>query len=98
MCKNLKALNTSMIFTVLLVTFMTIFSELNSGFKEFLKGLTGHHWVTKSIVTFLFFFGVYFLMRDTKKKINSDDLKTSFIITKIGVFAILFFYLWHYFV
>ncbi|MBT3395353.1 hypothetical protein HN992_03435 [Candidatus Woesearchaeota archaeon] len=98
MCKNVKALNTSMIFTALLVMFMTIFSELNSGFKGFLKELTGHHWATKSVVTFVFFFLVYFLLRNSKSNLKVEDFKTSFVMVKISTFAILFFYLWHYFV
>jgi cation transport ATPase len=98
MCKNVKALNTSMIFTALLVMFMTIFSELNSGFKVFLKELTGHHWVTKSLFTFIFFFLFYFLLKNSKSKLKVEDLKTSFVMVKLSTFAILFFYLWHYFV
>jgi len=87
-----------MIFTALLVMFMTIFSELNSGFKGFLKELTGHHWATKSVVTFVFFFLVYFLLRNSKSNLKVEDFKTSFVMVKISTFAILFFYLWHYFV
>ena len=87
-----------MMFTAILVMLMTIFSEMNSGFKGFLKGLTGHHWVTKSVITFVFFFGVYFLLKNSKNNLKISDLKSSFVMIKISMFAIFFFYLWHYFV
>lgn len=43
------------ILTVAIVGSMIIIDEADSNFKAFLNGLTGHHWVTKSVFTVILF-------------------------------------------
>tara|TARA_Y100000310_G_scaffold28141_1_gene26788 strand:- start:3189 stop:3488 length:300 start_codon:yes stop_codon:yes gene_type:complete len=97
MFKNLKALNNSTILTVLFITFMTIVGEINKPFKEFLASITGHHWLTKSVLSVVFFVIAYALLSKTKKELNTEkDISHTIIITILSFLAILFFFIWHY--
>ena len=59
---------------------MVVVHEFDSGFKQFLISLTGHHWVTKSVFAAMLFpiFSVifYFALRSTKvkKTLRADNL------------------------
>ncbi len=53
--KNLKAMSLSTIIMIIVTVIITIFAELSKPFKDFLAGITGHHWVTKSLVAMLLF-------------------------------------------
>ena len=50
---NFLSLTISSILTFVLVAFLTIYSELNETFKQNLASFTGHHWISKSIITVL---------------------------------------------
>ena len=98
---NIKAMSCSTIFTVVLIVFMTIYAELNTNFKDFLKAMSGHHWVSKSIISLIFFVLCYYLLmnlvkdneRETKK-----DVITIVIITVLGALSILLFYAYEFFI
>ena len=53
----------SAVLTIIIIGSMIIADEVDSGFKLFLNGLTGHHWVTKGLFTAILFplFSVIFL-------------------------------------
>lgn len=94
---NLKALNYTTLSTILLIVALTIWSELVPSFKTNLASLTGHHWVTKSVVSLIFFIAVYFLL----SKIIKDSKNPLPLIIKITITTILGgviifgFYIWH---
>ena len=74
---NIHSLSVSTILTIILITFMTIYAELNSVFKDFLKELTGHHWTSKGVIALVFFVVAYIVLRqlafdkkDVKKTLN----------------------------
>lgn len=99
---NLKALNRATIKTIWLVVIMTIWSEMNKPFKEFLAGITGHHWVTKGVFSVFFFVLIYLILKEVyKNKKDEFDIKkeTMYLIgsTVLGGLAIFIFYIWHYF-
>ncbi len=80
-----------------LVVAITLGAELSASFKAFLTGLTGHHWVAKSVISVAAFIVFYFLFR------KSDDSKgilksVIFLVASVvlGGFAIFSFYLWHF--
>lgn len=88
--------------TIVVTTSVTIWAELTPGFKNFLAGVTGHHWVTKSLVVIILFPAilglVYGLIRG---KVTDEAIRKSLWILAgvvvLGFAAILGFYIWHYF-
>ena len=60
---NLRALNFSTIFTMVLITLMTIFGELYKPLKDFLAKIGTHHWIGKGITALIFFIILYRLKR-----------------------------------
>ena len=61
---NIYSLGLSTIFTFIFITFMTIYAEINTSFKDFLKLLTGHHWTSKGIISVIFFILLYFILKN----------------------------------
>ncbi len=96
---NIKSLNYSTILTVVLIVVLTIWTELSQSFKTFLTGVAGHHWVTKSLFSLIFFVLSYFILANLLKK-ESKDLKKEVIlvivVTILGALAIFGFYVWHF--
>jgi len=94
---NIKSLNYSTILTLCLVVVLTLLSELSNSLKTFLTNITGHHWVTKSAFSLIFFIVIYLLI---SKIINDEDvtkqLKYTVIAVILGGLIIFVFYLWHF--
>ncbi len=97
---NIKSMSISTILTIILIVFMTIYAELNTGFKDFLKNLFGHHWVAKGIITVIFFILSYFIL----KNFISDNKKVKEIVawviiaTILGSLAIFIFFIYEFFI
>ena len=94
---NIKSLSISTISTITATVLITIVGEFSEPFKNFLKLITGHHWVTKSISMFILFFAIYFLLYRTDD--NLDVWKESLIVgivALIGVVALTGFFFIHY--
>lgn len=51
------------IVSIVAVTAVTIAGELFEPFKNWIKGFTGHHWVTKSWLSIIVFFLGYMIIR-----------------------------------
>ena len=94
--KNLRALSISTILTFIWIVFLTIYSELNSAFKDFLKNMFGHHWVTKGILSLVFFFLAYFILNKIIKgdKNISKQINLVVITAIIGCLAIFLFFVY----
>lgn len=95
---HLKSLNYSTILTIFLVVILTISGELSKSFKTNLTSITGHHWVTKSIVSLIFFTIVYLIISKTVKDKGDLTRQVIGVITAaaLGGIIILGFYLWHF--
>ena len=96
---NVKALSRSVIATITLITILTIWGELSKQFKTVLASITGHHWVTKGVVSLVFFVAIYFIFSrlykdslNTKKEIYSVIWSTI-----LGGLIIFLFYVGHFF-
>ena len=77
---------------------LTILGELSKSFKTFLTSITGHHWVTKGVVSLIFFVIIYFLISKTVKD-NVDSInETIYTATAVilGGLIIFGFYVWHF--
>lgn len=85
--------------TIIIITVMTLWSEVSSGFKDLLTNLTGHHWVSKGVIALLFYVLLYGVLSFvTKNKFHGEREITLITVTTILCSLIIFlFYLWHYF-
>jgi len=100
--KSLKAFKWSMIWTSIFVLVTTLWSEMSPSFKSFLAGITGHHWLTKSIFSTILFFGLYFFLpnknqgkKETENPLNTA--KTIFWIIVLVSIIIFLYYVFHFF-
>ena len=98
---NMRALYFSTVLTMILIVFLTIYSELNEVFKNFLKTLSGHHWVSKGIISLLFFVLCYALLhsrvKEDDKKLH-HEINNTIIIAILGALTILGFFLYEFFI
>ena len=96
--KNIRSLSISTGITIVSITILTILAEMSTTFKIFLSSVTGHHWVTKGIISLILFFGLYFLLVRTEDDL--DIMKETIVITILTTIATLLifgFYVWHFF-
>ncbi|MBI2064005.1 MAG: hypothetical protein HYT65_03385 [Candidatus Yanofskybacteria bacterium] len=101
--KNLKLTFSSSIaasLSVITITVITIWGELSSPFKAWLAGFTGHHWLTKSVLSLIVYFGglavFYLLPKNMGPKTIRRGLIFLIIITLAGSLAVFLFFVWHY--
>lgn len=86
--------------SILFVTIITIWGESSPPLKDFLKGLTGHHWVTKSVGVILIYIAVmafiYFVFPKINSQIVAKKIMNLVLVTILGTLAILAFFVWHF--
>ena len=91
-----KALTRAAALSVVLIAAATIGSELSAAFKQLLTSIGGHHWIGKSILSFVFF-GLLFLVF-SKISDHRFTLKDTGLLIGAVIFsglAILIFYMTH---
>lgn len=103
MKKIAKLVNSSSIaatLTVIVITVVTICGELSLAFKDFIKSFTGHHWLTKSALSLLVYFGGLVLFYLLPQNIGPNTIRRGLIfliiITLAGSLAVFLFFVWHY--
>lgn len=83
---------------IILMTVTVIVADLFLPLKNFLAGITGHHWTAKGLLGSLIFIILIFIFN---AKSGDDDLKKSInfvIISSVtGIIALMLFYTIHYF-
>ena len=78
------------------VTAATIAAERSPAFKEFLAGLSGHHWTAKGGIALVLFFAVAGVLSRKKDPQDVSGLVRGVLISAVlGALAILVFYLLH---
>lgn len=98
--RHLVASTGAAITSIIFVVIITIAGELSPTLKAFLKALTTHHWITKSIGTLVVYAVAYPIVYATHR--NPTDKSTEwhlwalFVITLVGSAAITLFYIWHF--
>ncbi|MSS74129.1 hypothetical protein EXS72_00610 [Candidatus Pacearchaeota archaeon] len=95
---RVRSMNLALIVTTIVVTLVTIFAELLSGFKDFLKSISGHHWTTKSWLSIILFFGIYFFVKLSDKNLDiQKETKKVILVILISMLLLFAFFIWHYF-
>lgn len=61
--------------SIISTTILTILAEENSQLKNWLQSVTGHHWVTKSILAITIFFIIFIFLINASNKTNSAQIK-----------------------
>lgn len=98
--KLISSFAVAAVVAIVFITFATIFGELYSPFKDWLKETFNHHWIGKGVIAIAIFYALGFLGYFKAK--DSDDalvtvLKIVFWVALVGIFAITGFYLYEYF-
>ncbi|MEK7151273.1 MAG: hypothetical protein AAB784_00970 [Patescibacteria group bacterium] len=101
MDKNVFSSAISASLSIVLVTILTVWAELSPGFKNFLAGMTGHHWISKSLAVIIFFPIILLLIRGLVHRGVSDkqvsgSLWVLIFVTILGYVAVLGFFIWHF--
>ena len=81
--------------TLWFIVVITIVSELSKPFKNVLAGVTGHHWVTKGVLSLALFTLIVLLSRSTSFH-ASKEVKHVVLSAILGGITILLFYVWHF--
>jgi len=94
-----KSLTHSTVLTIALITLITVWSEMSKPLKDFLAGITGHHWVTKGVLAFVFFIVLYLVFSKLFNDYEDINKQGYYIIGAaiLGGLIIFIFYVWHFF-
>ncbi len=102
--EKLKAIyvsSLSAIVTIVVVSAVTIASELSAPFKAWLAGFTGHHWVTKSWLSVIVFVLMFVILHFGTKNVDATKTKRALLLLEItavlGFLVILGFYTYEFF-
>ena len=80
--KNVRALSISSIVSIAFTTVITILAEMVKPLKDGLAAMTGHHWVTKSIIGMLLFIILAIILGPTFRRSNCKFLPPQFLPSK----------------
>lgn len=100
MKKKTKAASISASISIAVIALLTIIGELVAPFKNFLQSVTGHHWVTKGIFSFVLFIVLLFILGAVFGEDKSEEpqgIYTTVIVTVLSGVSIAIFYIIHYF-
>jgi len=88
------------LFSVAFVTVITIWAERSKPLKDWLAGVSGHHWVTKGIFSLAIYIVAGIVTDFLVKEIGNNKINKLIMLliwaTILGIFAILGFYSMHY--
>jgi len=98
--RTIRASALSASITALFVVAITIFAEVNAPLKDWLKGISGHHWTTKSIFSVVLYIAVLFIFYSIFKANDSEKTKKALNIaiwsSILGALLIFLFYTGHH--
>ena len=85
---------------IVLITTITIVAELQIPLKDWLKSLSGHHWVSKGILSFLLYVVATFVIYTVTKNVDHKKVKAALwiaiIMTILGSLVLLIFFTGHH--
>lgn len=84
--------------TIIAVTSVTIIAELVLPFKDFLKSLTGHHWITKSWFSLVLFLGLFIIIALIAQTPHSGKVGRALtwlmVVTILASLTLVIFFIW----
>lgn len=88
----------STLITSILIVFLTIYSEINESFKNYISSFTSHHWISKSILTITSYilFYLIFSIFAKDKNIKSKSVYLVIIFAILSYVAILVFFIYQF--
>ena len=98
--KNIKAFSISAMASIWLVALLTIVGEVFAPLKDALKAMSGHHWVSKSIIAMVLFVVLGIILGYTTESDNENSGKFIwgvFLSTLGSSVVILVYYIIHTF-
>ncbi len=88
------------VIAIITAVVVTLAGEYSAAFKNFLKALTGHHWITKSWTVAIIYFGALAVIYGAAKTPSPRALRRGLgLVTAtavLGFVILLGFYIWHY--
>ena len=88
------------ILTISFVVVVTVWAELSSPLKNWLAEFSGHHWVSKSILSFLIYAAatmiLYAILRSPSDASAQRAIKSLLVFTAVGVVIVTAFYTGHH--
>ena len=96
--KNIKAFSISLITSIGIITLFTIIEELSVSFKNILKSLTGHPWITQSIIGIASFAILSVILCLTVKSDNENLAKyiwSTFFSALASTIVLILFFTFH---
>ena len=78
--------------TIVAMVAIIIIAEYVAPFKDFLKSVTGHHWVTKSLFEAILFVALFLVIGIVSKKKKKEEVRVvlSTAITAVVSYLVLF--------
>lgn len=96
---QLSSLSLATIVTIIGIVAMTLVGELNGGFKGSLAALTGHHWVSKGVLSLAVFLVTWLasalVLKEKPQKTKAWGLAVAGV-SLLGILVIFVFYLAHF--
>ncbi|MCL4385394.1 MAG: hypothetical protein M1326_03670 [Cyanobacteria bacterium] len=96
--KNIKAFSISLITSIGIITLSTITEELSVSFKNILKSMTGHSWITQSIIGIASFAILSVILCCTVKSDNENSAKyiwSTFFSALASTIVLILFFIFH---
>lgn len=98
--RHLVASTGAAITSIVFVVVVTIVGELSPEFKALLKGLTSHHWITKSIGSLVVYAVAYPIVyathRNPTDRSVAGHLWALFVVTLLGIATLTLFFIQHF--
>lgn len=89
------------IITIVFIVIITVWTELSAPLKDWLKNFSGHHWISKSILSALLYAIAVITLYLAPQRHSDDRLKRTLnyllIFTIFGIIIITLFFAGHYF-
>lgn len=96
---NINAIAAGTVAAIWFITIITIWAEFVAPLKNFLAGVTGHHWVTKGVFAVALFalVSVGWALADKNSEARPTTIYVAIASTILGSLTLFLFFVWHFF-
>jgi amino acid permease len=85
--------------TMIIMVMVIILAEYVASFKSFLASITGHHWVTKSVLEVILFIVLFLVIGMVMKKDKKESMKgivPMIVVAIASITIIVGFFIFHF--